>query len=216
MEELHSTEVLDREILEDARKRAFRILKSAEDAAGAVAAKWKKQTGRELEALKKNYAQRLGTAREEIMAVLPLDKKRRRSERGERLLHDQMAAFLGGLDRESLKRLLEGELSRRLEECAEFDFTGARVLCRGLDAGEAEALLEKVLGKGKRFSVNPGDPAFIREGKFQGESGSLPGLLLDVPGLRISVSVDDAAEAILREKRAELASALLGEEALND
>jgi len=34
--------------------------------------------------------------------------------------------------------------------------------------------------------------------------------------VRVIVSVDDAAETLLSEKRAELASALLGEEALND
>ena len=44
MEELQSTEILEREILEDARKKAMRILKTADDTIRAKTAEWEKKT----------------------------------------------------------------------------------------------------------------------------------------------------------------------------
>ncbi|GAB6393114.1 MAG: V/A type ATP synthase; V/A-type H+/Na+-transporting ATPase subunit E [Treponematales bacterium] len=208
MEELHSTEVLDREILEDARKKAFKILKAADEAAESAAAAWKEKTAQEIDGLKKSYAEKLSRAGEDIMAALPLDKRRLRSERTERLLRENMDAVLGGLDGESRKKLLERELKRRLSGCPEFESAKAHVSVRGLSAAEAQALLGKACA-GAKPAVNASDAAFARAGKF-------PGLLLDTPQVRVIVSVDDAAETLLSEKRAELASALLGEEALND
>jgi vacuolar-type H+-ATPase subunit E/Vma4 len=219
MEELHNTEVLDREILEDARKKAHRILKAAEDTVKEQAAAWEKKTRQELETLRRQYAERLERSRGEILARLPLDKRRLRSETMESLLRRGMKQFLEGLSREALLSLLTGELRFRLEACAEFDreTQRPRILCRGLSAGEAEDLF-KQLGlipaperpPGTEEGQRPaGDLAFIH-------GGSLPGVLIETPQVRISVSVDAAAETLLEDKRAELAEALLGEGALDD
>ena len=51
MEELRSTEVLDREILEDARKKAQKILKTAEDAHAAQAQDWDKKINGAVESI---------------------------------------------------------------------------------------------------------------------------------------------------------------------
>jgi hypothetical protein len=40
VEELQSTEALDREILEDARKKAFKILKGADESAASSKKSW--------------------------------------------------------------------------------------------------------------------------------------------------------------------------------
>jgi hypothetical protein len=44
MEELQSTEALDREILEDARKKAFKILKGADETLASSKTAWEKSS----------------------------------------------------------------------------------------------------------------------------------------------------------------------------
>ncbi|MDR1058474.1 MAG: ATPase [Treponema sp.] len=219
MEELHNTEVLDREILEDARKKAHRILKAAEDTVKEQTAAWEKKTRQELETLRRQYAERLERSREEILARLPLDKRRLRSEAMEFLLRRGMKQFLEELSRESLLSVLTGELRFRLEACAELDreTQRPRILYRGLSAAEA-------LGIFKQLGLIPAaeQPPAAEEEQRPAEDlafihgGSLPGVLIETPQVRISVSVDAAAETLLEDKRAELAAALLGEGALDD
>jgi hypothetical protein len=210
MEELQSSEVLDREILEDARKKAFTILKGADDAAAAAEAAWKKRTGKELEALKVTYAARLDAARSEIMAALPLDERRLRSEWAQRLLTQAMQTFLASLSRERLLAILGAELRRCLAALDAKAISDARALARGLSETEAKALLiQTEYLAGLSIPINLNDDDFTHGGRF-------PGLCITSPAARVTVSVDGAAETLLEERRAELAAALLGEEALND
>ncbi|MDR3337641.1 MAG: ATPase, partial [Treponema sp.] len=88
MEELQSTEVLDREILEDARRKAQRILKTADEEAAASGKVWEKKTEKALAELKRRHEERLELGRVEIMARLPLDKRRLRLCRIDSLLHE--------------------------------------------------------------------------------------------------------------------------------
>jgi hypothetical protein len=86
MEELQSTEALDREILEDARKKAHRILKTADDTIKAKSTEWEKNTAAALGELEKKYAAQGKIAASEIMAFLPMDKHRLRATKIEELL----------------------------------------------------------------------------------------------------------------------------------
>ena len=56
MEELQSTEVLDREILEDARKKALRILKSSEDTVKTHDQEWENKIAENINQIKNKYA----------------------------------------------------------------------------------------------------------------------------------------------------------------
>ncbi|MDR2021401.1 MAG: ATPase [Treponema sp.] len=212
MEELQSTEVLDREILEDARKKAYRILKTADDTVSASAAAWDKKMKRAVDTVRRKYAARSEKVRQEIMARLPLDKRRARSEYTEGLLQSSMDAFLSALPGDKLLGLLEIELKKRI---AEYLDSGAdnqdgsaswEVRFRGLEEAELRSLL-KGLGV---FSVTMiQDPLLSLPGK-------LPGLVIDTSSARISASVYAAAQTLLKDKRAELAEALLGGEASCD
>ncbi|MDR2185097.1 MAG: ATPase [Treponema sp.] len=212
MEELQSTEVLDREILEDARKKAYRILKTADDTVSASAAAWDKKIKRAVDNIRRKYAARSEKTRKEIMARLPLDMRRARSEYTEGLLQSSMDAFLSALSRDKLLGLLEIELKKRI---AEYLDSGAdhedgavpwEIRCRGLEEAELRPLLKR-LGISSIKPVQ--DPLLSLPGK-------LPGLAIDTPQARISASVYAAAQTLLKDKRAELAEALLGREASND
>jgi vacuolar-type H+-ATPase subunit E/Vma4 len=212
MEELQSTEVLDREILEDARKKAYRILKTADDTVSASGAAWDKKIKRAVDNIRRKYAVRSEKIRQEIMARLPLDKRRARSEYTEGLLQSSMNAFLSALPEDKLLGLVEIELKKRIAEYLDQEADNQNgsasweLRFRGLEETELRSLLGR-LGITSITMIQ--DPLLSLPGK-------LPGLVIDTPSARISASVYAAAQALLKNKRAELAEALLGGEASYD
>ena len=214
MEELTSTEALDREILEDARKKAFKILKNAEDSIGSSKESWDRKLERSRNKTGKNYSEKEEQMRREITARLPMDKRRIRSECIDRFLNNAMENFLGSLDHASVLRILKKELESKEKE-----------ISSGQAGSESSRTAYKRQGEGEiryRFLSKEECGALV-SGSFAGASfrfiedplymiaGTFPALVIDFPYLRITVSVDRAAEALLSEKRAELTLALLGE-----
>ena len=206
MEELQSTDVLDREILEDARKKANRILAAAEETIAAGARSWEKRSDRDIGELKKSFASRVEKARVEIMARLPLDKRRAHSEKAEALLVAAMQEYLGSLPREKILALLERELRRCAAGLPESGSGPLEALCRSLSREELAALLDAAL---------PGMEWASRKAMALHQlPGNLPAIIVNAPAARITASVDVLAASLLEDSRAELASALLGTEAL--
>lgn len=205
MEELQSTEILDREILEDARKKAYRILKTAEDTVGANGAIWERRTGESLAELNTQYAERRQLAAAEIMARLPVDKRRAKAERIESLIHSAVETWYRGLDRERLLSLLGAELAARIAECGGFAEADGelRVLLHQLERAEAAALLEAAL---------PGQSCVLEEVPAAG----FPSVVVENNAVRITASIERTVDFFLHEKRAELIGSLLDTTALLD
>jgi len=206
MEELQSTEALDREILEDARKKAFKILKNADESVSASKTALGKKLQNAMEKARKNYEEKAETARREIMARLPMDKRRIRSEAINSFLGKAIEHFLGTLDRPALLRILEKELVLRAGEFSSLlDKDGSSCTgefrYRSLSVAECSAL---------GSAAFPGMTFHYIEDSLPTVSGTFPALVIDFPQLRITASADKAAETLLLDKRAELASALLG------
>ncbi|MCL1927401.1 MAG: ATPase [Treponema sp.] len=209
MEELHTTEVLDREILEDARKKAFKILKTADDSIGSSKASWDKKFKRSEGKVRADYAKKEDQLQLEIMARLPMDKSRIRLETIDRFLHKAMEEFLASLDRASLLYIMKRELDKRKEEISLIfsdspdhlkQSVAVSLRYRAVSKEECSDLVGSF--GGISFSYNE-DPLYMIPGSF-------PAMVIDFAQLRITVSVDNAAEALLLDKRAELAAALLG------
>jgi hypothetical protein len=211
MEELRSTEILDREILEDARKKAYRILKTADDTVKAAGEVWEKKTKDAVADIGRRYEHREEQTRGEIMARLPLDKRRIRSEKVESFLQSAMNGYLVSLSRERLLSLLERELAKRFRECPELAglrTEGLPVIYRGLTREEALEILQRVVPQGV-WALKQAEPGFRLPGIF-------PALVADAPAVRITASIDRMAQELLEDKRAELVAALLGEGVLSD
>lgn len=200
MEELQSTEILDREIMEDARKKAYRILKTAEVTIKTNAGIWEKKIGETLEELNTKYTEQRESAVSEIMARLPMDKRRAKAEKIENLLRSAVEAWYAGLSRDKILFILKQELEKRLVECEEFSNAGkpARALIHELDRAEAEAILKAVL---------PGKTCLIEESSAV---YPYPEIILDNGLVRICASIHKTVDFFLREKRAELIASLLG------
>ena len=210
MEELQTTDVLDKEILEDARKKALKILKGADDSITSSKASWDKKLQKSQKKVRHSYAEKKEQLEREIMARLPMDKRRIRSETINRYLNKAMEDFLTSLDRSSLLHIMKKELEKRK---ADISFNPANSLDH--KSSDTALLRYRMLSKEEcstlvEFSFS-GIPINYCEDPLYMIAGSFPAMVIDFPHLRLTVSVDRAAEALLMEKRAELAFALLGD-----
>jgi hypothetical protein len=239
MEELQSTEALDREILEDARRKAFRILKAADDTVKTGALAWEDKISRAAEDLRRRFEERCKKTSEEIMARFPLDKSRAESEKIESLLRTAMDTWYAAQSREKILGLLERELRRRLEDCPEFGNDGdtpagaggpaaaspgrsVKAMFYKLSREEGESLLTAILPRdswetvdynlsveGAASASSTGPGAAIRASGVL--SGKYPELVLDSPGVRITASINMLAASLMADYRSELAAALIGD-----
>jgi len=203
MEELNSTEILDKEVLEDARRKAMRILKTADDAISAKTSEWEKKTSEAVNELEKKYNGLMEEAAVNIMARLPVDKLRTKAEKVENILQDAVKAWYGSLSRVRVLEILTNELAKRLALCAEFASSAKkRVLYSALDRKEAEDVLKNA---GSIASKNWADC-----GMEEIASDSFPLITLETEDIRITASIQKTVNLLLQEKRAELVEALVG------
>ena len=234
MEELQSTEILDREILEDARKKAFKILKTADEDIKAKAADWERKAKFDLDDLRRKFAEQGKTASVEILARLPMDKRRVKAQTLERLLSQAVKVWYAGLGRGRVLELLRKELQTLLVDCMRGEHTpslqggvvdcdefslgknspnaaspksgqvGGQVLYHGLTETEARGLVQPLLPV-QNFSFSE---AVL--------GGAFPELVIENKAVRVRASINQAVDFFLSEKRAELVSALLGEHVLDE
>jgi hypothetical protein len=217
MEELQSTEVLHREILEDARKKAYRILKGADEAVRAGVTAWEKKTDDAVTEVRELYAQRILITREELNARLVLDKRRIRSEKIEGLLKSSMETYLLNLRREILVSILDKTLQKQLDELqrtGEFPQKAVKVRSHKIENTELEAILTKYLPQGS-WDITVGDSDLASLAFEPGkEEERFPAIVLDASTVRVIASIDAITADLLEDKRAELVASLLGPEAL--
>jgi len=202
VEELQSTEILDREILEDARKKAHRILKAADEMIQVKTTEWEQKLAGDLDELEKKYAQQMKFSADEIMARLPIDKHRVKIKKIEMLLDSAAAAWHENLSREYVLDLLAKELAKRLTVKSEIKLPDSiHIFIHKMTQTEAQTILKAVLP----------DTSFVFETLHS--VSAYPELIVDMPELRIYASIDKIIHYYLSEKRAELVEALLGESA---
>jgi vacuolar-type H+-ATPase subunit E/Vma4 len=221
MEELRSTEALDREILEDARKKAQKIIKTADESVKSQAQQWEKKTQETLAEIRNTYAQNTEKAKHEILARFPLDKLRLRSEIAENFLRDAMNDFLENLSRNNLLLIMEQELEKRLAACGAAELKvnsaeGRKIILayQKMEESEVRIMLGKIVEKPEVKGKCRLNDFQIQEDTTSG--AAFPAIVINTPAIRITASVENAAAEIMMNKRAELAVSLLGEGALDD
>ena len=79
METVKTSEVLESQILDDARAKAARILEAADKECAAIRADWDRRGSDEVRRLEAVRASRIAALRQDLEALLPLDFLRSRS-----------------------------------------------------------------------------------------------------------------------------------------
>ncbi|MHC6203585.1 hypothetical protein ACYULU_10370 [Breznakiellaceae bacterium SP9] len=227
MEELKTTEILDREILEDARKKALRILKSADETVRTEEEALNKETAAALSQLKDSYQSRLSHAKSEISARLPLDKLRIELELVQARLTEAVQTYCVNLSRTELLSIVERAYRQRLAAylsnfsetekrsffntpAAQSELQNFTVGLTALSESEAQGILKR------SFSAVLGTKADRVSWVFSGvkDPQTFPALLMDSRPACIRVSVQDEINTLLEDKRQELVAALMGEQPL--
>ncbi|MCL2804526.1 MAG: ATPase [Treponema sp.] len=189
MEELQSTEILDREILEDARKKAQRILKTAEDTINAQNAEWEKKTAKNIETLETQYNELKNIEEKRVMARLPIDKLRAKIDKIETLLQQAVETWYKSLSRKQILELM----GKAVDSMKKVDSEQWRVteVC-GLEREEIEAILSSI-----PYSA-------LVTGNYPLSTANYPSITLETDNVRITSSIERMAERLLLDKRAEL------------
>ena len=215
MEELQSTEILDQEILKDAQKKAFKILKSADDTIKVKSGEWEKKTAEALEELEKKFLEQRRLAGDETAAILPMDKRRVKAERIENLLRSAVETWYAGLSRDKVLDILKKEMAKRLAVCGGFNASQGQCVLHKLTRAEAEALLKEIL-PGVRVPISGTCDTEETQSVTHQKCGAYPEFILENHDVRIYASVNKTIDFFLREKRDELAKALLSKASLGD
>lgn len=209
MEELKSTESLDREIEADALRKAEKIKRAAAAAADSARAEWQKKLSDELAKEKSRFEEKASAHKLEVAARLSLDKRRLEYERTERCLREAARAFLAGMERKELLGITGRALNRRFEAAFDNGFEelsgeGVTVEYRNLSRAELDSLPVGAFGAAYKAAR----PDFREEPAT--DDG--PSVVFDMPALRITASAQAEVRELLLEKREELKTALLGED----
>jgi hypothetical protein len=212
MEEIQSTEILNREILEDARKKALRILKTADDTILSQNTEWEKRTSESLAEMELKYSELSNIAAREIMVRLPIDKRRIKSEKIEKLLGAAAESWYTDLSHTRVLELLSLELAEQLCNADGF-ITSEKihVIINGLSEKEALEVFAAACSLGKLPQLTEKFPAQISTKTISNDaSHRFPSITLETEDMRITASIQNKIEFLLQEKRAELIEALVG------
>jgi hypothetical protein len=237
MEELLSTDNIHREILDDAKRKAAKILKNAENTMAAASSNWDAKLRKAVDEVKARADAEIAEKRSEMKARLAMDKARARLSKITGELEKAMRGFFRTLDRNEMLAVLERALAARLAAvkaaCAVHDGTSKvvdfspffpiQVETHGLTKAEAETILgrlsltavhidERKAEDDGLSSINNNKIASINRMPAINEQNELPAIILTLSDgdIKMTASIQAEADAMLLSKRAEAAEALFG------
>ena len=203
MEEFRSTEILDKEIQDDARRKAEKLLKRAEIDGQKILDDVKvriENTAKEKQAM---YAARTEALKNDLDAALPLEKERFLVSFIDSAIIQAIEQYISNLNDSKKIKLLEKLLVRYAPALSDKQFS---VQFHGFKQDELEKLLKKHLGAsgaGSFYALN--DIAAAEQNvKF--------GMILESADrtVRCRVTINELVSELVDTNRFELAEALLG------
>jgi V/A-type H+-transporting ATPase subunit E len=198
VEVVKTSEELEKQILEDARRKASRILENAEKECAAIRAEWENKLKVEGERIDGELEMKMTALREELAASLPLDFMRTRLSFIEETVRGKLREVFQGLSEEENADIIT-VLVKRIQPV----FEGKTVVAYtgGIAAARAEKILKTIPGIAVK-SMKSLPP----------EKGH--GIILETSDgkIRFRGTFDELEKLLMEEHREELVEALLGKE----
>jgi V/A-type H+-transporting ATPase subunit E len=212
MEEIISTEALEREILEDARRKADRALRAAEEEASRMAAAGERRAAAAIAEFESAAARKAKLYRAEALGRLPLERSRILAAYVDSRLSQAVLAYLAGLPEEAVAGIARRLL---LAGVPYLGSGGLRLRHRGIGAAAAASLLKDIAasraapGDGVATASVPGAAAVSYEA-VEDPGLESPGAVAEAMdgSATMRATLDIVAEALLGFRRGELSSAL--------
>ena len=194
MEEIKGTAGIEREILEDAKRRVDKLLANAETEAEKIRSSADVETTRKIKALENEFDKKLATYKQESLDRLPLERLRLRTKFVDASLKASFEVWLKGLDQEVFSDFCE----RRLSAASSFLPAGPLVVKHKGLLESSIAKISDILGQNRALRVE------------STESISDKGVIVEAADLstRVRITSEELAYAVLERYRDELASAL--------
>ncbi len=203
MEELRSTEILDREIQEDARRKADKILKANEVECGRIAADVALRVAEFRAQKEREYDERTGSCRRDSEAAIPLEKQRKLVEFIDTAVQENLDRWFDGIGEQRRLSLFAGLLERFKSVLGE---SKLNIVCSGYSSEAIGDFARGIFG-GDRIGTVTVIPADSGEGEHVSD-----GLTVETEDRRIlcRATRDEIREELLSIRREELSAALFG------
>lgn len=198
MEELRSTEILDKEIQEDARKKAEKILKNADAQVAQIAASVEQRLLETKTQKEIYYKELIDSFDKDIQASVPLEKQRYAVSFQNTAMTEAIKSYLDKTDPDK-KITLIGKLLKKAENALK----GKKIyaVCNGFETAKIKKMLEKELGKEAVLSCKADEVNTDYEGCI---------LETDDKSVKCRLTIQEIVDELVDEKRFELVSALFG------
>jgi V/A-type H+-transporting ATPase subunit E len=208
MEELRSTEILIKEIQEDARKKAEKTLAQADGDCKAVHAGVEAQVEEAVKEREGEYEKKIALFRQEKDTALTLEKKRYMVSFEWNALIKAMDDYLISISQAGRLELLKGMLTGFASAVRG---KGIHALVYGIPPGDAEKMLRGIFGP--RALTGCAEIPFQKTGEVPVEGISMrEGIIIETEdgGIRIRGTLDEFVRDVLDGNRYELGAALFG------
>ena len=210
MEVLKTSDELEKQILEDARKKASRIIEGTEKECAQIRLEWEKKLQDDARRMQEDNTRRIAALEQELAATLPLDRMRERLSFIEKTLVGKLKECFEGLTAKEIADVFT-VLVRRVDSI----FSGKRIMAYvgGIGEGEAKELLMACIPSAVIVGIKP-----LAEAAVGGSGGTiLPvprGLVLESEDKRILYrgTFDELARLLLDEQRDALVESLIGKD----
>jgi len=205
METVRTSEVLESQILEDARAKAKRLRDSAEKECTAILAEGGRRDAEETRRLDSAREARLAALRADHEAALPLDFMRSRLEFFQKAVSGALEELFASFSPDELDRVIGRQLAR-----ASFAFINQHLVVRraGMSEQEARSIVTASVPGAEIREVTP-----LPE-EQAAEAGK--GLIVETEdgSRRFRATLRELTALLLEEHREELVTALLGKDVL--
>lgn len=202
MEELRSTEILDKEIQEDGRRKSERILKDADNECEKILAEVEDRIKSGRDARKASYDEKLAAKRRDSEAAIPLEKQRFLISFEDSAVHDACTAYLAALKPAQKLELIEKLLDQKKAVLKDRKYNAQ--VC-GFDIAAVKKILESGLGAKSILSCVEADVNCIKAA-----GGAFEGCLLesDDRAVKCRLTIAEIIDGIADTQREELVTAL--------
>ena len=198
MEELRSTEILDREIQEDARKKAARMISDAEKEAENIRNAVKERIQTAQEERRSAYAAKEAAFKADAEAAVPLKKERFLAAYEDTAVTDAINEYIAGLDPKKKLELIKQLLAKYAPAFKNKKITA---VVGGFNINTMKEALEAEAGKGNVLSCTEAP-------KGQDFEGCI--IETEDRSVKCRATITELVNRIVDTDRYELASALFG------
>lgn len=199
MEELRSTEILDREIQEDARRKAEKILKTCDAECRSIRDDVVLRMNRMKGEKEEEYRNRLEAYRTDVLSSIPLEKQRRLVSFIDTAVQEAFTAWFSALGTDRKLAIYQRMMERY---GSVLENKKVAVTCIGYETGAVSRCVSSIFGSDRILSVTAVESSpFLTDGILvSSEDGTV----------QCRASFEQLRQSLLDSRRQEMAEALMG------